>query len=153
MATINNVEYGWTQIRIASTQLGISEQDSILSGVTAISWNKKRLTERLRGMGGPNFVARGFAGYEMDAEITFRTSTQIALRGSLDTLLELGQFDLIVSFESEFESEDVVIGNNTVTLKGCLFNEDGVDFKLDDMEAEKSFDLNVMNIVYNNNQN
>lgn len=148
---INGVEYGWTQIRIASPQLNISEDGAILSGVTAINWNKKRNTTRLGGMG-KKYVARGFGMEEAEASITFRTSVQLALRGVLNSLLELGEFDLIVSFDSEFETEDAILGNNTVTIKGCIFNEDGFDAKLGDMEAEKTFDLNPMDIVYNKNQ-
>lgn len=145
---INNVEYGWSQIRIASPKLGVEENGEIIFGVTAISWNKKRGTTKLYGLGA-NARKRGFGNWECEASITFRTSVQIALRGILNSLFELGEFDIIINFDSEFETEDAVVGNNTVVLKGCMFNEDGFDAKQGDMEAEKTFDLNVMDIQYN----
>lgn len=148
---INNVEYGWTQVRISSPQLGISEDGEILTGVTAISWNKTRETTRLHGMG-KKYVARGFGHEVCEASITFRTSVQLALRGILNSLMELGEFDLIITFDSEFETEDAAVGNNTVTIKGCVLNEDGFDAKVGDTEAEKAFDLNPMDIIYNKNQ-
>lgn len=145
---INDVEYGWGQIRIASPALGIEENGEVIFGVTAISWNKKRDTVKLYGLGS-KAKKRGFGNWECEASITFRTSVQIALRGTLNTLMELGEFDIIVNFDSEFETEDAVVGNNTVVLKGCMFSEDGFDAKQGDMEAEKTFDLNVMDIQYN----
>lgn len=149
---INNVEYGWSQVRFsAGTDLGIEENSPILAGVTAVNWNKKRIVEPVYGVG-HRPIGRGIGNTEMEASITFLTSVQIALRGQLNTLMELGEFDLIVSFESEFESEDAVIGNNTVILKGCLFNEDGFEAKQGDTSAEKTFELNVLDIVYQDNQ-
>ena len=148
---INNVEYGWSQVRISFTGANsVPEESPILMGVTAVNWNKRRETAILHGLGHKG-VARGFGNEICEASITMRTSVQIALRGIMNSLLELGEFDVIITFDSEFETEDAIVGNNTVTLKGCILNEDGFDAKQGDMEAEKSFDLTPRDIVYNNN--
>ena len=144
---INNVEIGWSMISITSTtDLGIGEDSQVLYGVTGISWNKKRIKEKKYGKGHKP-VAVGFGNTEMDASITFRTSVQQALRAQLDSLLELGQFDLTIAFNSEFAPEDAPVGSNIVILKGCTLTEEGSDFKQGDTDNEKTFDLQPMDIL------
>ena len=59
--------------------------------------------------------------------------------------MELGEFDLVVSFSNDLGSDDWT--EETVTLKGCLFNEDGMEVSQDDTNITKEFDLNPFKIV------
>ena len=42
MAIINNVAYSWSMIRISIPALDISEDSTIMQGVSEIKWNKTR---------------------------------------------------------------------------------------------------------------
>ena len=120
MAVINNVAYSWSMITLASTALGIDEGSTTLEGVSGIKWNKTRKIESNYGLGGKP-VSRGF--------------------GNLD----IGEFDLIVSFANPMASDDWT--TTTVTLKGCIFNEDGMESQQDDTNITKEFQLNPFDIV------
>lgn len=147
---INGVEYGWSMIRISSvSDLNIAEDSEVLWGCTAIEWNKKRERKNQYGIG---HKARkvGFGNEECSASITLKTSAQIGLRGNLNTLLGLGMFDLTITFMSEFDQEDIAVGSNVVILKGCTFTEDGSSFKQGDTDAEKTFELQPLDIKFNN---
>jgi hypothetical protein len=115
----------------------------ILEGVQAIKWNKKRNVKANYGLGG-NVVNRGFGNTEVEASITLDYNTQVALRGSNASLMDIGEFDLIVSWVNEF---DDTFTTETVTLKGCFFNEDGLEVSQDDTQITKEFDLNPKSIV------
>ena len=144
--TINNVAYSWAMIKLASTTLGVKAEDvtSILQGVTAIKWNKKRNIKTNYGLGGEP-VNRGFGNHEYSASITMDYNTQAALRGALGSLIELGEFDLTISFANELGTDDWT--THTVTLNGCIFSEDGMEVSQDDTTITKEFDLNPFNIV------
>ena len=59
MAIINNVAYSWSMIRISIPALDISEESTIMQGVSEIKWNKTRKVENNYGIGG-NAINRGF---------------------------------------------------------------------------------------------
>ena len=108
-------------ITLASTALGIDEGSTTLEGVSAIKWSKKRKVESNYGMGGKP-VSRGFGNITYTASITMDYATQQLLRSVYGSLLEIGEFDLIISFANPMASDDWT--TTTVTLKGCIFTED-----------------------------
>lgn len=87
----------------------------------------------------------GFGNWEYTASITLDYNAQVQLRALRGSLTALGEFDLIISFANEFETEDWT--TETVTLKGCLFTEDGMEASQDDTNITKEFDLNPFDIV------
>ena len=144
MAIINNVAYSWSMITLASTALGIEEGSTTLEGVSGIKWNKARKIESNYGMGGKP-VSRGFGNLTYTASITMDYATQQALRSIHGSLMDIGEFDLIVSFANPMASDDWT--TTTVTLKGCIFSEDGMESSQDDTNITKEFDLNPFDIV------
>ena len=84
-------------ITLSSTALGIDEGSTTLEGVSAIKWSKKRKVESNYGMGGRP-VSRGFGNITYTASITMDYATQQLLRSVYGSLLEIGEFDLIISF-------------------------------------------------------
>ena len=79
------------------------------------------------------------------ASITMDYATQQALRSTYGSLMDIGEFDLIVSFANPMASDDWT--TTTVTLKGCIFNEDGMESQQDDTNITKEFQLNPFDIV------
>ena len=59
-------------------------------------------------------------------------------------LLEIGEFDLIISFANPMAGEDWT--TTTVTLKGCIFTEDCLESQQDDTNITHEFDLNPFDI-------
>lgn len=147
MATIvNNVAYSWAMIELTAPALtGSANSNSlILQGVTGIKWNRKWNVQTNYGLGGRP-VNRGFGNWEYTASITLDYNAQVQLRNLRGSLTALGEFDLIISFANEFETQDWT--TETVTLKGCLFTEDGMEAAQDDTNITKEFDLNPFDIV------
>lgn len=144
MAVINNVAYSWSMITLASTALAIDEGSTVLQGVSAIKWNKARKIESNYGLGGLP-VSRGFGNMTYTASITMDYETQQTLRSTYGSLMDIGEFDLIVSFSNPFASDSWE--STTVTLKGCIFSEDGMESQQDDTNITKDFDLNPFDIV------
>lgn len=147
MATIvNNVAYSWAQIELTAPVLtGSSDANpTILQGVSAIKWNIKRNMKTNYGLGGEP-VNRGFGNREYTASITMDYNTQVQLRALQGSLMALGEFDLIVTFANEMGTDDWT--EETVTLKGCLFNEDGMEAEQDATNITKEFDLNPFKII------
>ena len=143
MAIINNVAYSWSMITLSSTALGIEEGSTTLEGVSVVKWNKKRTIESNYGMGGKP-VSRGFGNISYTASITMDYATQQMLRSTYGSLMDIGEFDLIVSFANPMASDDWA--TTTVTLKGCIFAEDGMESQQDDTNITKEFDLNPFDI-------
>lgn len=143
MAIINNVAYSWSMITLSSTALGIDEGSTTLEGVSAIKWSKKRKVESNYGMGGRP-VSRGFGNITYTASITMDYATQQLLRSVYGSLLEIGEFDLIISFANPMAGEDWT--TTTVTLKGCIFTEDCLESQQDDTNITHEFDLNPFDI-------
>lgn len=142
---INNVAYSWAMLQLTSVGLGGGTDPNpiILQGVTAIKWNKKKKIETNYGLGGEP-VNRGVGNTEYTAQITMDYNTQVQLRALKGSLMELGEFDLTLSFANEFNSTD--FSTETVTLKGCVFNEDGMEVSQDDTSITKEFELNPFKI-------
>lgn len=143
---INNVAYSWAMIELTAPALtGTGNTNSLaLQGVTAIKWNKKWNVKTNYGLGGKP-VNRGFGNWEYTASITLDYNAQVTLRNLQGSLTALGEFDLIISFANEFDTEGWT--TETVTLKGCLFTEDGMEAAQDDTNITKEFDLNPFDIV------
>jgi hypothetical protein len=118
-----------------------TDNPTILSGVQAIKWNKKRNVATNYGLGGKP-VNRGFGNYEYTASITMDYNTQVQLRGTLDSLEDLGEFDLTISWANEGD-----LTAETVTLKKCFFSEEGLEVSQDDTQITMEFDLNPFDIV------
>ena len=136
MPIINNVAYSWSMITLSSTALGIEEGSTTLEGVSGIKWNKKRKIESNYGMGGKP-VSRGFGNISYTASITMDYATQQMLRSTYGSLMDIGEFDLIVHFAHPDDGRTV-----TTTLQKCIFSEDGMEAKQDDTDLSKEFDLN-----------
>lgn len=143
---VNNVAYSWSMVELTSSALtgSTSANPVILSGVSAIKWNIEHKVETNYGLGGQP-VNRGFGNTTYTASITMDYNTQVQLRALKGSLMELGEFDLVVSFSNDLGSDDWV--EETVTLKGCLFNEDGMEVSQDDTNITKEFDLNPFKII------
>ena len=147
MATIvNNVAYSWAMIELTAPALtgSSSANPTILQGVSGIKWNIKRNVKTNYGLGGEP-VNRGFGNHEYTASITMDYNTQVQLRALKGSLMNLGEFDLVISFANELGTDDWT--TETVTLKGCLFTEDGMDAEQDDTNITKEFDLNPFKII------
>lgn len=147
MATIvNNVAYSWAMIELTAPALtGSSNANpTVLQGVSGIKWNIKRNVKTNYGLGGEP-VNRGFGNREYTASITMDYNTQVQLRALKGTLMALGEFDLVISWANELGTDDWT--TETVTLKGCLFTEDGMEAGQDDTNITKEFDLNPFKII------
>ena len=72
-------------------------------------------------------------------------NTVSQLRSLAGSLMDLCEFDLIISFTNAYAGEDWQA--DTVTLKGCLFNEDGLESKQDDTNITKEYDLNPFDMI------
>ena len=143
-AIINNVAYSWSMIRISIPALDISEDSTIMQGVSEIKWNKVRKIENNYGIGG-NAINRGFGNKTCTASITMDYNTVSQLRALASSLMDLGEFDLIISFTNAYAGADWTA--ETVTLKGCIFNEDGMESKQDDTNIAKEYNLNPFDII------
>ena len=153
---INGVAYNWSMVQIASSELAgnTNVNPTILQGVTALKWNKSREVKKNYGLGG-NLSSRGFGNRVCTASITMDYNTQVQLRNGMGSLMDIGQFDLIVSFANPVTDagENPSLDGSgawtteTVTIKGCIFNEDGMESQNDDDNITKEFDLNPLDIV------
>ena len=143
---INNVAYSWAMIELTSEGLtgGSTANPITLAGVSGIKWNIKRNVKTNYGLGGEP-VNRGFGNREYTASITMDYNTQVLLRSMRGTLMALGEFDLTISWANELGTDDWT--TETVTLKGCLFTEDGMEAEQDDTNLTKEFDLNPFKII------
>lgn len=143
---VNNVAYSWAMIELTAPALTGSNNanPTILQGVSGIKWNIKHKVETNYGLGGEP-ANRGFGNTEYTASVTMDYNTQVQLRALKGSLMALGEFDLVVSFANSLGTDDWT--TETVTLKGCLFNEDGMEAKQDDTNLTKDFELNPFKIV------
>ena len=143
MPVINNIAYSWSMITLSSTALGIEEGSTTLEGVSGIKWSKKRKIESNYGLGGKP-VSRGFGNITYEASITMDYATQETLRSIYGSLMSIGEFDLIVSFANPLASDDWT--TTTVTLKGCVFDEDCLESQQDDTNIVHEFALHPFDI-------
>lgn len=143
---VNNVAYSWSMVQLTAPALTGSDNANpiILSGVSAVKWNIEHKVETNYGLGGQP-VNRGFGNTVYTASITMDYNTQVQLRALKGSLMNLGEFDLVISFANDLGSDDWV--EETITLQGCLFNEDGMEVSQDDTNITKEFNLNPFKIV------
>ena len=142
MAKINNVDYSWSMIEINSSNTILS---SVAQYISSIKWNIKRNVKVNYGLKGKP-VGRGFGNTEYTASITLNENGLQHLRAACDgNLTALGDFDLIVSWADDMGITDLPL-THTTTLKGCFFNEDGLDASQDSTELTKELDLNPFTI-------
>lgn len=146
---INNVAYSWSMVQLSCSALTAGDS-LVLQGVKGLKWNIKRNIKVNHGLQGEP-VSRGFGNREYTASITMDYATQTQLRNLNGSLMNLGEFDLIVSFANlSDDMESNITGfTETITLKGCFFNEDGMESETDDSEITKEFDLNPFKIELN----
>ena len=158
--TVNGVAYNWAMVEIASTGLtGTSNvNEPILHGVSELKWSRKRELKNNYGLGG-NLKSRGYGNKVCEASIVMDYDTQVQLRAGLASLADIGEFDLIISFagaatQAEFSAQGLSPGDTsaawtteTITLKGCVFTEDGMESKVDDENITKEFQLNPRDII------
>lgn len=149
---VNNVAYSWSMIELTAPGLTGSNDANpiILQGVSGIKWNIKKNVKTNYGLGGEP-VNRGFGNREYTASITMDYNAQVQLRALKGTLMNLGEFDLVISFANELGTDDWT--TETVTLKGCLFTEDGMEAQQDDTNITKEFDLNPFKIILSTSAN
>lgn len=144
MAVINNASYSWAMIELSAPQLTGTGGSTILDGVSAIKYSIKQNIQDNYGLKGKK-VGRGFGNVETTASITMDYNTQVQLRNMCGSLRNLGQFDLIISF-GNFVGEGQIT-DETVTLKGCVFDEDGFEANQDDTNLTHEFDLHPYEII------
>ena len=101
MAIINNVAYSWSMITLSSTALGIDEGSTTLEACRPSNGRRSAKVESNYGMGGRP-VSRGFGNITYTASITMDYATQQLLRSVYGSLLEIGEFDLIISFANRW---------------------------------------------------
>ena len=149
---VNNIAYNWSMVQLISTELGEDGTTQVLQGVSGIKWNKRRDVKPKYGRHGKQ-VSRGLGNEVCTASITMDYATQVLLRAGLNSLKELGSFDLVVQFADPIGGVGYVPGNDesswvteTITLKGCFFNEDGMESQADDDNITKEVDLNPFDI-------
>lgn len=143
---VNNVAYSWAMIELTAPALtgSANANPTILQGVSGIKWNIKHKVETNYGLGGEP-ANRGFGNTEYTASITMDYNTQVQLRALKGSLMALGEFDLVISFANSLGTDDWT--TETITLKGCLFNEDGMEAQQDDTNLTKELDLNPFKII------
>lgn len=138
MATINNVDHSWSMIEITSSNKVL---ESVAPYISSIKWNIKRNVKVNYGLKGKP-VGRGFGNTEYTASIVLNENGLQHLRAACDgDLIKLGDFDLTVSWMDEMGVAALPV-THTTTLKGCFFNEDGLDASQDSTELTKELDLN-----------
>lgn len=144
MAIVNNVSYSWAMIQLSAPALTGVGGSAVLNGVSAIKYSIKQNIKDNYGLGGRK-IGRGFGNIETSASITMDYNTQVELRNMCGSLRNLGEFDLVVSF-GNFVGEGEIT-EETVTLKGCIFDEDGFEANQDDTNLTHEFDLHPYDII------
>lgn len=162
MATINNVDYSWSIIEITSAGTnGITSFSNIAPHITGIKWSTKRNIKTNYGLKG-NPVGRGVGNVEYTASITIdETGLQLLREAAMaaaaaaggtvldspaSDLLNLGQFDIQVSWASESLMSTGITNTHTVTLEGCVFSDDGLDASQDATQLTTELNLNPFKI-------
>lgn len=153
---VNNIAYNWSMIQLISNELGEDGSGVVLQGVSAIKWKKSREVKPNYGLSGKQ-VSRGLGNEVCTASITMDYATQVFLRANLNSLMELGAFDLVIQFAdpvSVAAAQGFVPGDDnsswvteTITLKNCFFSEDGFESQTDDDDIKQEFDLHPLKIL------
>jgi len=138
---INGTSYSWSQIEIKFSNLS----GTALAGVTSIEYQDEQKVEFNFGANDLP-TSRGFGNVVASGSITLHMDDIEAIRSLVPSgrLQDLGQFDVIVSFEHPQESKIV-----THTIANCYLNENGVSVSQDDTVIEKQLNLNPSHILWN----
>lgn len=126
---INGRLYGWADLVIVI--MGV-----VVTGVTSISWKRKRVKENKYGAGGQP-VGRGYGNIEYEASITLHVDEIAAIEaaipsGHLDDALP---FNVVLSYQPETGPI------KTETLKFVEFTENARDWKQGDTASEVELPL------------
>jgi len=136
---INGTAYSWSQISITTTKF-----NQPLSGVSAIEYMDTQKTEFNSGVNDLP-ISRGFGNVVASASITLHMDDIEQIRASIPSgrLSELGQFDIVITFEHPETSKNVVH-----TIKNCYINENGMSVNQDDTLIERQYTLNPSHILW-----
>lgn len=150
MTKINHVAYSWSMIQLQTTLAGESQDSPIFVDCTAIEWEAKRKSEPIYGLGGQS-RGRGFGNIEYSAsiELSYLAQVQLRMKSDDNTLMGLGQFDLMISWVNDFAQN---VTTEVVTLSECYFSESGMSAKQDDTSITRSFDLHPYRIFTNSSK-
>jgi len=139
---INHVSCSWAMIELQIPSLG---QDLLITA-TSIKWNAEKKVEVNYGLGGQP-VGRGIGNSTYEASIELPIETIIQLRNlegnETKTLMGLGSFDLIVSWQTTLTAG---APTETVTLADCFFNSAGMDADQDATSIKREYALNPFRI-------
>ena len=137
---INGTSYSWSQIEVKIN--GIS--GTALAGITSIEYQDEQKVEYNYGANDLP-ISRGHGNVVASASMTLHMDDIEVLRSTTDSgrLSDIGQFDVIVSFNHPQEAKIV-----THTIKNCVFNENGVSASQDDTIIEKQLNLNPSHIQW-----
>lgn len=144
-AKINHVACSWSMIQLKSSITGdAGGENGLLIDCTGIEWNAKRNSEKIYGLGGQP-RSRGFGNVEYIASITLPMATQMMLRkkSANGTLMGLGNFDLIVSWQNDLADS---LDSETITLNECLITESGMSSNQGDTSITHTFQLDPFRI-------
>lgn len=139
---INGTSYSWSQIEIR-----LSNVVQPLSGISKIEYGDEQ--NRTFNFGANNRpVSDAYGNVTSNASITIHMDDIEALRKSVPSgsLMDLGKFDVIVSFLHPDESKKTVH-----TIKNCAFSENGVSVSQDDTIIEKDYNLNPSHVLWTKN--
>ena len=137
-------------IQLQTTLEGESADAPIFVDATSIEWEAKRKSEPIYGLGGQP-RGRGFGNIEYSASIELSYLSQVQLRAKSpdNTLMGLGQFDLMISWVNDFAQN---VTTEVVTISECYFSESGMSAKQDDTSITRSFDLHPYRIFTNSSK-
>jgi hypothetical protein len=132
---INGRLYGWADLVIVI--MGV-----VVSGVTAVSWKRKRVKENRYGAGAQP-VGRGYGNIEYEASITLHVDEIAAIEaaipsGHLDDALP---FNIVISYQPETGPI------KTETLKFAEFTENARDWKQGDTASEVELPLIIGKVI------
>tara|TARA_R110000824_G_scaffold47207_1_gene134702 strand:+ start:59 stop:514 length:456 start_codon:yes stop_codon:yes gene_type:complete len=136
---INGTAYSWSQIEIRFNNIV-----QPLSGVSAIEYMDTQKAEFNNGANDMP-VSRGFGNVVASGSITLHMDDVEQIRKSIPSgrMQDMGQFDVIVTFEHPDDSKNV-----THTIKNCYINENGNSVSQDDTLIEKSYPLNPSHVLW-----
>lgn len=140
---INGRSYDWSMIEFNFSNIA----GEPIAGITGIKYARDRKIELNYGVGSKP-VSRGYGNISLSASITMSMAAveQIKTLVPSGLLEDLGEFDLIVSYNHPEEGRTVID-----TIKACVFSEQGVDVSQDDTNIEKEFNLSPGDIEFGDN--
>ncbi len=132
---INGRTYGWADLVVVV--MGV-----IVTGITAVSWKRKRTKENIYGAGAEP-VGRGYGNIEYEGSITLHVDEIAAIEaaipsGHLDDALP---FNVVISYQPETGPI------KTETLKYVEFLENSRDWKQGDTKGEVELPLVIGKVL------